>query len=255
MLDHLTGGRLEVGIAAGIPQELSRVGYDPAEARERFNEAVGIVETALAEPVFSHHGKFWNFERLSTLPRPLQQPSPPVWTTVVSDRSARLCAQRGSRICTGFESAARIKEIFDSYRDEAQRSGTVASAEHLAIRRNVSIGESESEAREAAETALAVARRVMAGDTRLKEQRSEILDAPKAGAGFSVHEDEFIAGTPQQVAEQIIEQFRLTGAGHFLDTIGRGLGDRRYKAVELFGSKVVPLLKRAATGEAARIQI
>ena len=42
MLDHLTGGRLEIGTAAGIPQELALVGLGVDEARARYDEAVEI---------------------------------------------------------------------------------------------------------------------------------------------------------------------------------------------------------------------
>src|SRR5262249_19669681 len=89
MLDHLTGGRLEIGCAAGVPQELARIGLSIEEGRERFNEALEIVDAALESPVISHHGKYWSFDKLSILPRPLQQPAPPKWTTVVSPESAR----------------------------------------------------------------------------------------------------------------------------------------------------------------------
>src|SRR5262245_18661504 len=50
MLDHLTGGRLEIGFAAGVPQELAKVGLGMEEARERFNEALEILDAALANP-------------------------------------------------------------------------------------------------------------------------------------------------------------------------------------------------------------
>src|ERR1700755_1871022 len=35
MLDHLTNGRLEIGTAVGIPQEMAQVGISMQEARER----------------------------------------------------------------------------------------------------------------------------------------------------------------------------------------------------------------------------
>jgi len=63
--------------------------------------------------------------------------------------------------------------------------------------------------------------------------------------GFSVHEDEFIAGTPAQVAEQIIAQCRGCGAGHFLAILGRAVDEHRIRAVELFGEQVIPILRRA----------
>jgi alkanesulfonate monooxygenase SsuD/methylene tetrahydromethanopterin reductase-like flavin-dependent oxidoreductase (luciferase family) len=114
MLDHLTGGRLEIGCASGVPQELVQTGIGPQENRERFMETLAILDAWLAEPVISHHGKHWSFDNLRIVPRPLQQPAPPKWTTVVSPASAIVSAGRRSRICTAFESVGRITETFDA---------------------------------------------------------------------------------------------------------------------------------------------
>ena len=48
MLDHLTGGRLEIGCASGVPQELIQIGIAAEENRERFNEALAILDAWLA---------------------------------------------------------------------------------------------------------------------------------------------------------------------------------------------------------------
>ncbi len=245
MLDHLTGGRLEIGCAAGIPQELMQVGLDPGEARERFNEALDIIDAGLLSPVISHHGKYWDFTDLKILPRPVQQPAPPKWTTVVSTGSAAKSAGRGSKICTGFESIARITEIFDAYRSEADRLGVDGGPDNFGLRRKVSIAPSEAEALEANERSKAELARVVAGDPRIGTQKSELIDAPRKDGGFSIDEAEFIAGTPAQVAEQIIDQCRAVGAGHFLAVIGRGSEDAMAELVTLFGEEVNPILRRA----------
>jgi alkanesulfonate monooxygenase SsuD/methylene tetrahydromethanopterin reductase-like flavin-dependent oxidoreductase (luciferase family) len=247
MLDHLTGGRLEIGCASGVPQELIQTGIGPEENRERFNETLQILDAWLAEPVISHHGRYYNFDNLRVVPRPRQQPSPPKWTTVVSAASAVHSAARRSKICTAFESIARIREIFDAYRGEADRLGIARGPDQLAIRRNVSVALSEAEARERSQMAMEATRKVLAGDPRVRQQPSSLLDAPKPkpGAGFSVHADEFIAGTPAQVAEQIIAQCRHCGAGHFLAILGRAIDEQRIRAVELFGEQVIPVLRRA----------
>jgi alkanesulfonate monooxygenase SsuD/methylene tetrahydromethanopterin reductase-like flavin-dependent oxidoreductase (luciferase family) len=95
--------------------------------------------------------------------------------------------------------------------------------DHLAIRRNVSIAVSEAEAQERSQMASEAAAKVLAGGPRVLQQSSSLLDAPKHGSGFSVHADEFIAGTPAQVAEQIVAQCRASGAGHFLAILGRAV--------------------------------
>src|SRR5512145_315758 len=167
MLDHLTGGRLEIGCASGVPQELIKVGIAGEENRERFSEALDILDAWLAQPVISHRGRYWNFDNLRIVPRPLQQPSPPKWTTVVSTASAAKSAGRRSRICTAFESVARIREIFDAYRAEADRVGFACGPDELAIRRNISVAASPEEAHETARLAKEMTRKVLAGDPRV----------------------------------------------------------------------------------------
>jgi alkanesulfonate monooxygenase SsuD/methylene tetrahydromethanopterin reductase-like flavin-dependent oxidoreductase (luciferase family) len=242
MLDHLTGGRLEIGCASGVPQELIKVGIAGEENRERFNEALQILDAWLDAPVISHHGRYWSFDNLRIVPRPLQQPAPPKWTTVVSTASAARSAGRRSKVCTAFESVARIRQIFDAYRAEADRVGFACGPDHLAIRRNVSVAASEAEALETANMAKEMTRAVLAGDPRVKADASSLLDAK---AGFAVHDDEFIAGTPAQVAEQIVEQCRAVGAAHILAILGRAVDRSRVEAVTLFGAQVIPILRRA----------
>ena len=141
MLDHLTGGRLEIGTSPGIPPEMAQVGLSVEEARARYDEAVEIIDQALAEPVISHHGKFWNFDNMRLTPRTIQQPHPPKWVTVVSASSARKAARRGAKISTGFHPQDKVIEIFDAYRDEAAKAGRKARPDDLCLRRQVVMDE------------------------------------------------------------------------------------------------------------------
>jgi alkanesulfonate monooxygenase SsuD/methylene tetrahydromethanopterin reductase-like flavin-dependent oxidoreductase (luciferase family) len=254
MLDHLTGGRLEIGTAVGIPQEMAQVGISMQEARERNDEAVAILDAALSDEVISFEGKYHKFSNLRLVPRPLQTPSPPKWTTIVSDDSARKAARRRSKICTAFNATPRVKELFDHYRDEAAKFGFVAGPDHLALRRRVVVAESESEARELAH---AVTERVTA--MLSKDPRAVIKvggaanqpvpdDAkPATSGGFVMSTDELIVGTPSQVAEGIISQCRAVGAGHFLAVLHWGAApDEIARAHEIFGREIVPVLRRAA---------
>ena len=175
MLDHLTQGRLEIGTAAGIPQEMAQVGLSVAEARERNDEAIEIMDAALAAPVISHHGKYWSFIDLRLVPRPLQRPHPPIWVTVISEDSARKAARRGAKICTGFHPTQRVKSIFDAYRDEASRVGTPSGPDQFALRRQISIGTDDAATRAAARVREQVTR------SRLLAERRARLDQPFRG--------------------------------------------------------------------------
>jgi alkanesulfonate monooxygenase SsuD/methylene tetrahydromethanopterin reductase-like flavin-dependent oxidoreductase (luciferase family) len=211
MLDHLTGGRLEIGTAAGIPQELAQVGLSVDEARARYDEAVEILDKALSEPVISHHGKFWNFDNLRLTPRTIQQPHPPKWVTVVSVSSARKAARRGARISTAFHPQDKVIEIFDAYRDEAARAGRTAGPDDLCIRRQV-IMDTDKEA-------LAKRRQAFHEFIKLDPRvnlpgHPAAIDSPSSHS-FTIGEDEFITGEPAEITEQIIAQCQRAGAGHF----------------------------------------
>jgi alkanesulfonate monooxygenase SsuD/methylene tetrahydromethanopterin reductase-like flavin-dependent oxidoreductase (luciferase family) len=247
MLDHLTGGRLEIGTAAGIPNEMEKVGLSPDEARARNDEILDILDAALKSPVISHHGKFWQFDNLRLTPRPLQQPSPPVWVTVVSTSSARKAAQRGAKLCTGFHPLSKIIEIFDAFRDEAAKAGRTVGPDDLCIRRQVTMVADERESAAAVAAQLANMRKYLEIDPRLDTpDRPAVLDTPTAHA-FSIGDDEAIAGTVDSLADKIVAQCKAAGAGHFAATFNRAQPPEILKEWYVdYGKHVIPKLRRAA---------
>jgi alkanesulfonate monooxygenase SsuD/methylene tetrahydromethanopterin reductase-like flavin-dependent oxidoreductase (luciferase family) len=246
MLDHLTGGRLEIGTAAGIPNEMEKVGLGPDEARARNDEALDILDAALKSPVISHHGRFWSFDNLRLTPRPVQQPAPPLWVTVVSASSARKAARRGAKLCTGFHPLSAVIEIFDAYRDEARKVGRAVGPDDLCIRRQVTMLDDDRDADAAVDSLLRNMRTYLKADPRLDTpDRPAVLDTPTAHS-FSIGDDEVIAGTAARVASQIVEQCRAAGAGHFAANFNRSQPPERLKAwYAEFGRHVIPRLRGA----------
>ncbi len=246
MLDNLTNGRLEIGTAVGIPQELGMVSMSMQEARERNDEAMEVLDAFLANETVSFNGKYTKFENLRPLPRPVQQPSPPKWTTVVSDDSARKAARRGSKISTAFNTTDRVKEIFDCYRDEADKVGFKATPDHFGLRRRLTIAATESEAKERMEAMTERVKAMLSKDPRIAAKH--IPDSPdrdKKG-GFVVSDEEFLHGTPKQIADIIIDQCRRCGAGHFLAILHWGAAaDEVTRGHEMFGREVIPILRKA----------
>jgi alkanesulfonate monooxygenase SsuD/methylene tetrahydromethanopterin reductase-like flavin-dependent oxidoreductase (luciferase family) len=241
MLDHLTGGRLEIGTAVGVPQELARLNMSMAEARERNDEIVAVLDAALAHRVISHRGKHFSFSDLRLLPRTLQQPSPPRWTTVVSAESARRAARRRVKIGTGFNSTPTIRRIFDAYREEADAAGYRAGPECFALRRRVTIAPTAAEARSYAQAVMDRLKAFVAEDDRLS---TNVPDAPAPTGGFTLSDDEFITGTPTEAARTVIEQCRAVGAGHFLTVLNWSAPfEEVAQAHELFGREAIPLLR------------
>jgi alkanesulfonate monooxygenase SsuD/methylene tetrahydromethanopterin reductase-like flavin-dependent oxidoreductase (luciferase family) len=245
MLDNLLGGRLEIGTSVGVPAELARIGMTPAEARARFDEAMQIIDAGLATGVVSHRGEFWSFENLQILPRPVQQPAPPRWTTVVSVESARKAARRGSKISTGFVSTETAKAIFDAYNEAADKAGHPTGPEQLALRRQVTI-DVDAVASDARSGQFAKAFRMTleTHDARATSPGRPALDQPGAHE-YALSDDEFVSGSPERVAETIARQCAASGAGHFMAVFSGHQGlDGLARAWELFGREVNPRLKR-----------
>ena len=75
MLDHWSGGRLDIGFGRGASQfEIEYFGIDPKEAQERYEEARKIVLLALTSDRVEFTGRFHSFTGTPVEMRPLQQP-------------------------------------------------------------------------------------------------------------------------------------------------------------------------------------
>ncbi len=245
MLDHLTDGRLEIGVVSGIPPELAVVGIAPDVAAERHTEIIDVLDAALKSPVISHHGKHWNFDDLEILPRCLQQPSPPLWTAVRTVASAERAGRRGWKACGGFLSAKELGEAFDAYRAGATEAGHPCGPEQIAVRRMVTFVDSAEQQREGVHQAKRALLDVLTASAGPLPPWATLLDRPDESIA-TLSDEEFVSGTPQQVAEQLIEQCQVIGAGHLLVAFSERDHERLERSHELFSAEVAPLLREAA---------
>jgi len=81
MLDHLSGGRLEIGVGRGGVFEAFFWGQDSDVESNyaRYRETLAAVQNGLSNDVLTHQGEFYNFDELPMRLRPMQQPMPPFW--------------------------------------------------------------------------------------------------------------------------------------------------------------------------------
>jgi alkanesulfonate monooxygenase SsuD/methylene tetrahydromethanopterin reductase-like flavin-dependent oxidoreductase (luciferase family) len=93
--DILSGGRLEFGVGRGTaPLHYAGYGIPQDESRERFDEALDFVVGAWTEERFSYRGKFFRADGLTVIPRPVQQPHPPVRIAANSPDTFPFAAKR-----------------------------------------------------------------------------------------------------------------------------------------------------------------
>jgi len=103
MTDILADGRLDLGIARGAYNfEYQRLlpGLDPWGAGQRMRELVPAIKGLWAGD-YEHHGEFWSFPKTSVMPKPLQQPHPPLWVAARDPNSHEFAVANGCNVqCT-----------------------------------------------------------------------------------------------------------------------------------------------------------
>jgi len=94
MVDNLSLGRLVVGLISSGAQNMYAYNVSPAEERDRYHEAYDLIVKAwTAENPFEWHSQYFDYKCVSILPRPLQVPHPPFWTTASADQSIQWAAR------------------------------------------------------------------------------------------------------------------------------------------------------------------
>lgn len=81
LFDHYSNGRLEFGIGSGAYQrEFDRMapGLKQTEGYRYMHEMLPALK-ALWQGDYAHEGEFWSFPSSTSVPKPLQQPHPPIW--------------------------------------------------------------------------------------------------------------------------------------------------------------------------------
>jgi alkanesulfonate monooxygenase SsuD/methylene tetrahydromethanopterin reductase-like flavin-dependent oxidoreductase (luciferase family) len=288
MLDHLSGGRVECGVGRGITsRELSNLNPlnpDRRAGEERnweiFLESVEILKKAWTEEAFVFHGKHYDYPRpgvqdsyshfmprnpvwrsetgeyigMSIVPKPYQQPHPPLWNVVDKTPGFKIAAEQGLKPITWLRSPQALVESFETYREAASRvqGRELRLGEQCGLMRTCFVAERMDEARRIAEPAVEMLYRDYLGGLRGRDIYAEpgetLSDAELAKPWFDFLDDRdhLLVGTPEYVAEKIAKQHELAGFDLLLAFIwlpGLDYSDV-LRSTELFAEEVMPLLQR-----------
>ena len=191
-LDHLSGGRLLVGLGVGRPSEsFGRADEPEVRSRERFLEGLQLVDALWTGSPVRHEGALWRVEGGSMAPPPLQRPRPPIWFGGRHPAALR----RAARLADGWMGAGSstvgdFVEQAAAVRAELDRAGRERST--FTISKRVYIGIDEDEARAA---------------RRWEEYRTGIYGShgPPSEVG--------VVGRPERCLEAV-EQLVEAGADH-----------------------------------------
>jgi probable F420-dependent oxidoreductase len=103
-LDHVSGGRLDLGLGLGwMPEEFAAVGVPYERRGARAEEFVRALRVLWTEEVGEFHGEFYDFPPVRMDPKPLQSPHPPLLLGGMSEPALR----RAGRLADGWVSSSR----------------------------------------------------------------------------------------------------------------------------------------------------
>ena len=223
-VDHVSGGRVEVGMGAGwYEREHLEHGFPFLDAKARFElfaEQVEVVVRSWTEEGFDHSGPAYELRGQTALPRPFQQPHPPlVLGGTARPRFAALAARYATEVNTlgaPLEELRERKARLDRACVEAGRHpGTLT----FSVMTSCFVGADRAQAVERVRDFLAV-RGDGSDPAALLDERS----------------DRWLAGSVEDVAARI-EELRAIGVSRvFLQHLNHGDDEM----VELLGERLLP---------------
>ncbi|MFJ3232395.1 LLM class F420-dependent oxidoreductase [Streptomyces sp. NPDC086787] len=126
-LDHLSGGRLILGVGAGhVAEEFAALGADFRHRGAVLDEQIDALRAALGPDEFpEHHGKLYDFEGLGQRPRPAQG-RVPLWVGGSSPAAVRRAALKGDGWLPQGDPRDRLPAQIGRIRELRERSGIEA---------------------------------------------------------------------------------------------------------------------------------
>jgi alkanesulfonate monooxygenase SsuD/methylene tetrahydromethanopterin reductase-like flavin-dependent oxidoreductase (luciferase family) len=215
-IDHISRGRLIFGVGrSGFATTYQTYGVPYAESRERFAETLEVVMRAWTEPTFSFKGSYFEFENVSLVPRPYQQPHPPVRIAATSPDTFPVCGSLGYPIFCAVRlgTLSELGPNISAYRHARDNAGH-AGAGGVFLRVPVYVADNEQEARDVPQESIMSFYRTLGRQLEASAQTAgarAIED--RAGRGQrlqsitwdDVLRDKVIVGTAGRVAERLQE--------------------------------------------------
>ena len=117
-LDVLSGGRIDVGVGQGYARhEFAGFGIDRKDRLRRFIEGLDVLHGLWTEDTFSYAGEHYSIDAARLQPKPVQQPTPPLWIGATSTPGVRRAGRRGANLL-GLTNP-RLQQVYEQARVEA----------------------------------------------------------------------------------------------------------------------------------------
>ena len=178
--DILTEGRLELGVARGaFAWELDRLGSPIESSKEKFIESLEVLESLLTKDNFSYEGKYYKFDSITIMPRPISNPVP-IMIAAMDPSSIRNAAEEGYHVQSTVLSGTKelLLERVNAFKEGCLEIGEKGKLLKLSMQRMLYAAKDEKDAKEKNKLAYEYYKRfdnVFTGPGKVKEGEIEPL--------------------------------------------------------------------------------
>ena len=252
MLDHLSHGRLEVGVGRGVsPFELKYHKVEHEQSRDIFIDAFNCISAGLITDTFTYSGPHFSYENVPIALRPLQQPHPGFWYGSSNTIGSTWAGEHGLHfvtlgpIPTAKANIAAFKEAFAKRGKAAQPKAEFPGGAAIGVLRHIFVADTDAEAQRFAKPAMD---RHLAHLNWLRDKHGVTglvsrLNVPR-GADYEacVADGTVISGSPDTVRSEIERQVRALGVNYLLTYLFLGTMtlNEALRSLQLFASEVMP---------------
>jgi alkanesulfonate monooxygenase SsuD/methylene tetrahydromethanopterin reductase-like flavin-dependent oxidoreductase (luciferase family) len=260
MLDVLSGGRIVCGFVRGVGTEIHPENTNPAQTRERMEEAHDLILKAWTTPdeVFNWEGKHFQFRYVNPWPRPYQQPHPPIWITGSQVSGAPWVADRQYSFCAFLTSYEQTDALFNAYRRRSREMGyREPGADKFAYLGLIFTAETEKQAEEVGPKLLWYINRkrpigFFAPAGFVPPEALANFYTPERNRRYTRSWEELkaegvvICGTPKTVLDKVKYLHQRCGVGHLLmmNQAGFMTAQETRRSMELFAKEVYPEIRK-----------
>src|SRR5262245_11882155 len=233
LLDVLSGGRVNWGAGRGFERsEFKAFGIPGEESAARFHETADIVLKAWTSEKLTYQGKYYSYDGVEVLPKPVQEPHPPVWMAASSAPAIDWAASRGFSILMDPHcSRDDLIRKRQHYAAKLVANGHREAHRVIPMARLIAIDETTQKAREVARRAAGWMLGAYIGNAAHHRQEARTF-AGRDPTEFYL-EEVMLHGT----AESVVDQIRALGEAGMTYLMAAPLSRRSFV---LLTDKVVP---------------
>jgi alkanesulfonate monooxygenase SsuD/methylene tetrahydromethanopterin reductase-like flavin-dependent oxidoreductase (luciferase family) len=246
-VDQISNGRLLMGIGrSGNPRAYAAYGVPYSESRERFYETLEVLKLAWTEPAFSFHGKYHHFDGARAVPRPYQQPHPPIRIAGASEDTFPTLGRLGYPLFVAVRSGTLggLAPDLRAYRQAYKEAGHPGTGQ-VYLRLSMHVAETDAQAYSEAEAS------TMLGYKKLIDQlegspnarrRAELADVLSLTYD-AVLRDKMVVGGPERVTDRLMQLREELGINGILAELNFGAKippEQMMQSLRLLCEKVKP---------------